>query len=198
MIVPAYDPFAGCKHIDNVTLPETWQRLHIIATAWVDIYKSQHRDYERALLDRSTWHTLEPLAKIEAKDWFNLCAAAGWTAYGAVALSWCEGVTLNQVWQGWDASGAILKPLDDFERPTRFLNPALLPNSDKISLIAKAFFEVYTDDRPSYQFCICCSLIAAGDSLEFDVSSEQLSRAEPQTAAFLKSRMIRKSNLSYI
>ncbi|WP_142084843.1 hypothetical protein [Roseinatronobacter monicus] len=125
------------------------------------------------------------LASVAVQDWENLCAAAGWTATGAAALSWCQGATLPQVLDGWLASGFPLKPLPEYERPARFINPALLRQTRSLSALVEAA-------QPN-AFALCVMIAHSPEPLDFDMSLEALqSVPQPQLAAFFKSRMLQK------
>lgn len=105
--------------------------------------------------------------------------------FTAVALSWCEGATLPQVFDGWRASGFPLKPLPEYERPARFINPALLPQTRKLS-------ELATAAEPDI-LALCAMIAHSPEPLEFDVPHPSLRGSpNPQVVAFLKSRMLQK------
>ena len=177
------DPLLGVIDLaDNITPVDVWQGLHLSATAWQLVPDDAGQNEQRALIDQSDLSVLSSLSEFPAERWTSLCDATGWTVYGSIALSWCAGGTLAQVWEGWLSSGYPLMPMPEYERPARLLNPALLPKSGKLS-------ELIAASTPSTLGL--CALIAASDApLEIDLSAEQLKNAPAQIAAFLKSRMI--------
>lgn len=122
----------------------------------------------------------------------NLFVELGWTSYGAVALSWCAGVQLRDVWSGWLASGFPLKPLPEFERPARFLNPALLPQTASLrEIVAWANGQGYTEVA-MYDLAISAVIAGLKVPLIFDMPAGQMAQASPQIAAFLRSRLLQK------
>jgi len=121
------------------------------------------------------------LQKVNASNWLSIGKGAGITVYGTVALSWCKDAQIVQVWEGWMASKFPLLPLPKYERPARFINPALLPATDSLAEII-AFC-------PDVSLPICTLLAALKEPLVFDLPSDQLKNANPQIASFLKSRM---------
>ena len=106
------------------------------------------------------------------------------TVYGAVALSWCKDADIKDVWEGWETSGFPLKPLPEFERPARFLNPALMPKTRSLKGIVGAV--------GNSSLAICAAIASSPEPLEFDLDLTVMHSAKPQLAAFLKSRMLQK------
>lgn len=163
-----------------------WFQLHQHAEVWaqniqngMDPEDLTYNDDEDALLFRS-------LDDFAVQRWIKLCEALEWTVYGAVALSWCKDADLSQVWEGWEASGFPLKPLSEYERPARFINPALLPATNSLLELARI---VENKTLP-----ICAMIVAKGDALDVDLTPGQATNASPQIAAFLKAHMERKQN----
>ena len=121
------------------------------------------------------------LQKIDVSKWLNIGIGAGWTVYGAVALSWCKDARIEHVREGWEVSGFPLKPLPEFERPARFINPELLPKTSSLAAIINFC--------PNETLPICAMIAALKEPLVFDLPTEHLKNANPQLASFLKSRM---------
>ena len=180
---PAVDPLLGVVDLaDNITPVDVWQGLHLSALGWQSVPDDHGQAQQRDAIDQSDISVLGSLADFPAERWISLCDATGWTVYGSVALSWCAGATLPQVWEGWLASGYPLIPLPEYERPARLLNPDLLPKTRQLSGLIAA-------STPSSLGL--CALIATSDApIAIDLSSEQLKNAPPQIAAFLKSRLL--------
>lgn len=175
----------ACLLPDNVSLPHLWHRIHSNASILASSSNESPTFSDQENVDRKDICLIEALSKCHADKWHSLCAAAGWTVYGAVALSWCEGAVLKDVWKGWEASGFPLIPKPEFERPARFINPALLPQTNKVSEMISA--------SGSSVLAFCAMVAALGDNpLDFNLSDKGLKGASRQIAAFLKSRMLRK------
>lgn len=147
---------------------------------------------KRAVYDALTLEFLQDISKVDEKLWKDMCEGIGWTPYGAVALSWCRNARLDEVWKGWLASGFPLKPLPEFERPARFINPALMPQMSKLSSIVDMSAGNFTDKPDLYSLAISATIVAQNHPFEFDMVPENLAKAPPQVAAILKSRLLRK------
>ena len=178
------DPLLGVIDLaDDLTPVDVWQGLHLSALAWQGIPDDHGQVEQRRLIDDSDRSVLGALSEYPAQNWMQLCNATGWTVYGAVALSWCSGAELSQVWEGWLASGHPLLPTPECERPARLLNPDLLPKTRQLS-------ELIAASTPST--IGLCALIAASDRpLVIDMPPERLKNAPAQIACFLKSRTLR-------
>ena len=191
-VVDITDAMSGAVDLgDGLTPIDVWQGLHANARAWSDVPYAGSQSQDHILIDGTDLSVLKALENYSAKGWHALCTAAGMTVYGAVALSWCEGAELSQVWDGWEASGFPLKPSPEFERPARFINPTLLPQTNKLSGILEACNNKYQDEA-IYNLAICATIASQKEPPEFDLPPENLTRAQPQIAAFLKSRTLKK------
>jgi len=169
----------------DVPVIDLWQRLHLNAIAWENILNAPSLEPEKHNLDLSTASYLNSLSELSHDIWHSLCTAAGMTVYGAIALSWCQDAEISQVWDDWEASGFLLKPLPESERPARFINPDLLPQTSSLNEIINFC--------PDKSLPICATIAALKSPLEFDLPVENLKTANPQLASFLKSRMQQKS-----
>ena len=165
-------------------LADTWLTLHKNAKAWIKAPLGNIQNEDRALFDAATMNSLSALQNIDASVWEALCIGTGVTVYGAVALSWCEGADIQDVWNGWETSGFPLKPLPEYERPARFLNPALMPKTRSLKGIVDAV--------GNSSLAICAAIASSPEPLEFDLDPKVMQSAKPQLAAFLKSRMLQK------
>ncbi|TQM94075.1 hypothetical protein [Roseinatronobacter monicus] len=84
---------------------------------------------------------------------------------------------MPQVLDGWLASGFPLKPLPEYERPARYINPALLRQTRSLSALVEAA-------QPN-AFALCVMIAHSPEPLDFDMSLEALqSVPQPQLAAF--------------
>jgi len=176
------------KDQSSKLLAKTWISLHENAKAWISTPLGEIQKKDRKLFDVADTNALSALQSINVNIWQSLCIGTGMTVYGAVALSWCEDAELSQVWEGWEASGFPLKPLPEFERPARFINPALLPTTNSLK-------EIITIAE-NKSLPICAMMVAKRDSLEIDLPESMLKSATPQIASFLKAHMERKADRS--
>ena len=180
------DQLIGALRInDKYYAFEIWHILNTNAKLWEQYHKLPSRFKNRDDIDVECQNMLQSFTSFPSDRWHTLCTAAGWTVYGAVALSWCQDVQISQVWDGWEASGFLLKPLPEYERPAHFINPALLPQTSSLSQIVNIC--------PDKSLPICATIAALKSPLEFDLPVENLKTANPQLASFLKSRMQQKS-----
>ena len=170
---------------DDLTLPYIWVSLHLNAQMEQETLANPRLSRETVRMENEISYLLEALKKVAMQKWWGLCDASGWTVYGAIALSWCQDAEISQVWDGWEASGFLLKPLPENERPAHFINPALLPQTSSLSEIVNFC--------PDKSLPICATIAALKSPLEFDLPAENLKAATPQLASFLKSRMQQKT-----
>ena len=187
--------YAGTRSTDNgSSLIGLWNKIHENAVFWMNIPIGSERENDLSLLDDAIASIVtSSITKVEYNHWHGLCSAAGWTSYGAIALSWCKDPAIADVWSGWLSSGFPLKPLPEFERPARFINPALLPQADSLSGIATWVKAQGYKDAATYDLALCAVIAALKTPLIFDIEAEKLRKLSPQISAFLKSRMLQKS-----
>lgn len=189
-----FGPMIGMNSaLEGVTLLEIWQGIHHRALHWnlpPEGKTIEEHQFSISFDDRNTCIILEE--NVLSKHWYSLCNSIGMTVYGAASLSWCKDAEPSQVWESWLASNFPLKPLPEFERPARFINPALMPQSNKLSGILEILNNRHHDSSRTYSLAICASIAASKEPLEFDISAEKLATATPQIASFLKSRMLQK------
>lgn len=169
----------------------------MIVDLWREILRFAEKHWEagsedREIYDALSYEFLGDLRKVSAEDWSNICGGLGHSVYGAVALSWCQGATLAQVWSGWLASGFPLKPLPEYERPARFLNPALLPQTETLNQITGWVNEQRYPDAATYDLALSALIAGSQTPVELDMVPEAMRQARPQIAAFLKSHMLQK------
>lgn len=191
------NPYFGALHVGNGLYPaHLWYEIHNNATSW--FLSFQQNENINVLNDVTEFDVklTKNLSDLPAERWSALCSAAGWTVYGAVALSWCEGAKLEDVWSGWLASGFPLKPLPEFERPARFINPALLTDKTTVEGINQWSIDQQYPNQETYALAVCATIAALKTPLEFGLSPEQYAVATPQIAAFLKSRLLQKFTLT--
>ena len=183
------DPMCGVVQLgDGLTPVDIWQGLHGNARAWQNVPYGAGQQQDRMLIDGTDLSVLRALAEYPAEDWAALCHATGWTVYGAVGLSWCADADLKLVWDAWRASRFVIKPLPDFERPARLINPALMPETRKLS-------ELIELSTPS-GLALCAMIAASGQPLEIDLPVSKMKNATAQIASFLKSRLLQRGQLN--
>ncbi len=187
------DPYLGVKKVGkDMNMVSIWSGLHNRAKTPYVSEKIYADSPESDLVNGTDLFALQQLEGVAARDWWNFCSAVGWTAYGAVALSWCRDALPNQVWTGWVASGFPLKPLMEYERPARMINPALRPQTRNLREIAHWVVSQNPADANEYQFAVCACLVALKEPPVFDLEPAEYVEAPAQIAAFLKSRLLRK------
>lgn len=182
-----FDYYLGAeKTPSDQLLISIWRKIHDEANIWGQFNRLPSRYNSRGDIDVKTLKSLTELNGLSREKWMNLSSGIGMTVYGAIALSWCKGAELSQVWEGWEASGFPLKSLPEFERPARFINPTLLPKTNSLLELT-----TIAENKP---LPICAMIVAKGDALEADLSPEMATKANPQIASFLKTHMERKSD----
>jgi hypothetical protein len=185
------DPYLGVKKVGkDMNMVSVWSGLHSRAgTPYVseNVFANSP---ERDLVDGTDFFALQQLQGVAAGDWWNFCSAVGWTAYGAVALSWCSDAQPSQVWTAWLASGCPLKPLPEYERPVRMINPALFPPTRSLREIIHWVASQNPADPEVRHFAVSACLVALREPLVFDLEPADYLEAPAQIAAFLKSRLL--------
>ncbi|NKX74565.1 hypothetical protein [Tritonibacter mobilis] len=167
----------------ETTAPMIWSTIHNSANTQFNPQGSEPRITNGDALDAFDMKAMKKLVNFDAQKWQVFCENVGMTVYGAVALSWCKGAQIENVWSSWRASAFPLKPTPEFERPARFINPSLLPNTNSLAEIAEA--------GNNKSLPICAMIAALKGPLNFDLPYELLRTSPPQIASFLRSRMLR-------
>ncbi len=169
---------------DEIYAPTIWVALHDNAALWERVGMAGDTLSQRANIDENDRALLKLLQNFPAESWQSLCAACGMTVYGAVALSWCQGAELDQVFAAWEASGAEMEAVPEWERPARLLNPALLPETESLRELA------LRADNDATRLAIL--LAARREPLVFDLSERQLLSANAKLQGFLRQNLARK------
>ncbi len=175
---------------NSIFLPETLLSLGENFSTWLNVQNSKSNEKQKYKnhLDEILTKNLERLKNSGVSNWITINQVSGWTVYGAVAMSWCEGAELDQVWEYWEASGFPLLPRPEYERPARFINPEILPDTTSLTALSEL--------AGNKTLPLCAMIVAMGDKpLEFDMSEAQLRSASPQIAAFLKEKMKKQGNV---
>ena len=182
--------------LDRSQLVVLLQRILMDSVMWHKYYCCSIRSERCADIDKCDLEFMREFARYGCLLSKNIFAELGWTSYGAVALSWCEGARLEDVWSGWLTSGFPLKPLPEYERPARFLNPALVPQMVRLCEIVTWVNAQRYPDAPTYDLAIAAMIAGLKAPLVFDMAPEMMGAARPQVAAFLKSRMLQQASQS--
>ena len=190
------DPKRGAYQVNEFILVDLWREIHTLSYVWSEANSEFNLFKRPTRTELRVENYLLGLSVCPHTAWSSLCSAAGWTVYGAVALSWCKDARLEDVWAGWLASGFPLKPLPEFERPARFLNPDLVPQVKCLTEIATLYNGKYPGNPEMYHLAVSATIAAQKAPLEFDFQPEQLKGIPPQIAAFLKSRLLQKTDKS--
>lgn len=174
-----FDPYSGAVRLgDDHTLPTLWASLHLSAKVASDFADDSRVVAEIEGMERSDLFLLNSLADIEVKAWSEFCEAAGWTLYGAVAISWCKGATLQDVADAWTASGSPLKLSSAFFRARRLIKPDLLPKTRSL----RELHEIAGGDAALY----CVLLASETERIRLDLSSEEQSTIPDVVMPFLR------------
>lgn len=166
---------------DDLSLPYIWVSLHLNAQIEQDTLANPRLSRETARMSGEITYLLQALQNVPAQNWWNICEASGWTVYGAVGLSWCDGATSELFWRAWALTKFPLAPGQATERPCHFINPDILPKSTRLTDIVT--------DCANVSDPICVSIAALRETLIVDISQAQIDQAEPQVRAFLNARM---------
>lgn len=140
--------------------------------------------HDAEVFDALTYEFLNDLKTVDAQVWRALCLGVGLTVYGAVALSWCKGATLTDVWEDWTASEYAFAPGLYAERPAHFINPSLLPRETSLQKMAQV--------SGTSQLQLCAMIAASEGPVAFDLPLESLKAAPPNIAGFLQDRLKRQ------
>lgn len=162
----------------GLTLPEIWQTLHANAREWQSVPRNANFFDIREMLDDSDRQTLLMLQEIEAVQWEQVCNGSGWTAIGAIALSWCAGAQdLSRISDRWQLSGVPFSRDPLVRRTSGAIHPGCKPSVSLLSeLVARLEGNVA-------RISLC--LAAWPDSFKNDLSPEVLETAPPQITGLL-------------
>jgi hypothetical protein len=156
---------------------------------WIEINRLAEKHakalpHDAEVFDALTFEFLNDLEKIDAQAWRTLCHGIGLTVYGAVAMSWCKGAQLADVWDDWTASGYAFAPGLYSDRPAHFVNPGLLPRETSLQRMAQI--------SGASQLQLCAMIVASDGPIAFDLPLDSLKAAPPNIAAFLQDRLERQ------
>ncbi|MGL4321391.1 MAG: hypothetical protein ACRCS3_11065 [Paracoccaceae bacterium] len=138
------DVYAGANRPkEDLTLPYIWVSLHMAAEVHAKHCTNERFAGEIANLARSDLFLLDALSGVDADRWSGLCSSAGWTSYGAIALSWCRGATLKDVGRGLASAQALIEASPQFTRLADMLCPATIPQPLTLSTLTEACSNEY-------------------------------------------------------
>lgn len=176
------DVFLGARDLgEGLTLPYVWNAIHLSAQLVATLETKGGALVESDRINKSDAFLYHSLQHVDAQDWKAFCAAAGWTAYGAVALSWCSGAEIQSVWDALDASGLAPSPDPGFDRLAQFLNPEILPEGSTLSELR--------GQSGGRQIAFCALIAACRAPLVWDLPEDTLCNAPPEIVAFLLPRL---------
>ncbi|SOC20540.1 hypothetical protein SAMN05877809_11259 [Rhodobacter sp. JA431] len=180
---------AGCYTLpEGNNLPYIWVSLHANAEMALLSETDRWASNDVRRFDDQISFLCRSLKTVSAARWIALCDAAGWTVFGAVALSWCKDGRLDQVWSGWLACGFPLDPNPACERPLTYLNPALIPQADSLSEIV-AWVQKQEYRRQEVFDLACKALISCRQQgLVHDLDATVMAHAPPAVATFLNAK----------
>ncbi len=174
------DPILGSALAtkDGLSLPQIWQQLHSDAREWQDVPRNSRFYDLRGMIDDSDRKALLQLRDTPVVRWQHLCHGAGWTPLGAIALSWCKGVSgFQPVAEAWAHSGVAVMPCPQILRSVAMSNPAILPRLTRLSEII---------DCTGGNGLQCALLMAAAaDGLRVDLDDSRLRQAPPEVRPML-------------
>jgi len=170
--------FTGAHMLDDaLTAVDVWQLLHSDAKEWDTTPRNSKFFKIREMLDQADYEALKKLREFPATSWEHLCFGAGWTVYGAVGLSWCEGADFAKVSDCWLHSGFELNTQESSLRAARLINPDVLPKAVKLSALV--------DELENNSFRISLALAARGGKIKVDLPPQSLEPAPVQLVPFL-------------
>ncbi|KZK79001.1 hypothetical protein PsW64_03345 [Pseudovibrio sp. W64] len=75
---------------EGLTPVDIWQGLHASEPLWIASAGVEGGKENQTRIDETDLSLLKKLGSFPAKRWTQMCDGIGWTALGAVALSWCQ------------------------------------------------------------------------------------------------------------
>jgi len=176
--MPLNPVFNGAHMLDDaLTAVDVWQLLHSDAQEWETTPRNSKFFKIREMLDQADHGALKKLRKFPATNWEHLCFGAGWTVYGAVGLSWCEGADFAKVSDCWLHSGFDLNTQDNSLRAARMINPDILPKATNLGGLV--------EELENNTFRISLALAAQEGAVKVDLPPQSLEPAPAQLVPFL-------------
>ncbi len=147
----------------ELSIIDIWQSIHANARFWPYHHDDKEFQDEQKAADGCVLSLLQTLDTIAPRRWIKLGEAAGWTPYGAVALSWCENVNMDDMFTAWGKALEGREPGDTELQPARLLNPNILPRP-KLSAIIET--DSYGARVKGLRYAERRSLIASGQFMQ--------------------------------
>lgn len=110
---------------DGLTPVDVWQGLHASEPLWIASAGVEGGDENQSRIDETDLSLLKSLEAFPAKRWAQMCDGIGWTALGAVALSWCESSTDHAFKAAWSHAVAGQELKDSEKRALRLTKERL-------------------------------------------------------------------------
>ena len=126
---------------------------------------------------------MEALKNADADRWSGLCSSAGWTSYGAIALSWCRGATLKDVGRGLASALTVIEASPHFTRLADMLCPEVVPQP----LTLVSLTDACANEYPAF----CLVLARSQVQVIHDLPPDLLADAPLAVRPFLTSVLIR-------
>jgi len=125
---------------------------------------------------------LPQFKSIDAKQWTNLCSAAGWTETGAALLSWCSGAQASDVWEGFSHASSELSADPVFLRAARLVQSDFLPAGNTLSAVV-------SNAQGNY-YALCAALVARRGSIILDYPASEVAEMPEPFRNFLVHPMV--------
>ena len=123
---------------DTLTAVDIWLMIHADAKEWDEVPRNSHFFTIREMLDTADLDALRKLCEMDAINWEHLCFGAGWTIYGCVGLSWCQGAEIERVSELWQQNCEVFEPDEGMLRAASLICPAILPETLSLSKLIEA------------------------------------------------------------
>lgn len=155
---------------------EIWQELHSNSQLWEQNLGDKDEQLEQL---NTSLRMAKRLKQFPAQRWIGFNHAIGWTKAATVALSWCSGSKLNDIFIILDRLGFCVST----DRPQDFyallINPDLLPENKLSTLI----------ERGNHNVQLVCLLIAAREQLpDIDIAVDLQKRLPDDVLKLLQLR----------
>ena len=170
-----YTPWTGAKEVgDNVRLPDVWAALHSNADAWNRAALAADAHHRRNMIDDSDKAVLGALESVDALIWGTFAGAAGWTAYSAIATSWCEDPNIVEVATVWAPLALPYLSKPAAKRSARLLNPKYKIADRKLSTLIGG--------SSQSNELLCLHILSDQAPLVYDMDQAFLQAAPPEVA----------------
>ncbi|KZL15699.1 hypothetical protein [Pseudovibrio sp. Ad26] len=118
----------------NFTPIEIWTGLHVELESW-HLKRSDADSNLHPLRDTSNKIYLQELSKFSGSKWAMIGDGAGWTPVAAMALSWCEGATWENVLRAWQSIEKLDLESAVSNLAAQMTNPKFLPEPNLAAVL---------------------------------------------------------------